>query len=661
MNVYIVNLSMVNPRFANEDDYYYNDSEGKCETTGRYTNEAPLRILIKRLKKQGQKLDCIVALASEKVRNEMILTSINETDDKIPDDIKDIFSGLTHYQYFEKVIRDEIEDINEWNIKQFLKLIPLPDKPEEIDIVKSVMTCYEYLLNLSKENDVNIYIESNGSFRPVMVMLTSLTNVLEKNSERIHVKSIYSMVKTKVTKIDDSKMIYASAELISAVDEFVYYGKSRSMKEYFKENCEKCCDENKDEIKRDIMELIESVESIASNLNLCRTQFVFKAFYDEHNSIKHKMDCFNKKYKNREEIPVVRIFMFVLKYIEEQFAILYPEGYENKYYANLMNVIEWCYKKDYLQQALTFCSETIPVFLFESGILYRKEVLDRYLENNNVFDKNYDKNYYFLVQLAGNYYEAKKRRIIIEDLNHLQHEDLELDLDYQEIRKTISQSFHQMNNAKQIDKMNHSIKKFIKIRKNKDADKLDKYMEGFGEKRSIIVNSNYMFTKKKKVTLEGLFYEDDLQNDSEEEKSERIKRALLTNYEFISFFCDLNNYGTKKTFDETNAKMDCLKKKLFPDNNMQCAFTEYAKKLEQYDYTRHMDDQFFGVNQKVKSSDINMRYLFFLYGLAKEQRNIANHASCLEGRIGFDSEQLKILLQELIKEYRRTLEIVERG
>lgn len=385
MNIMITNVSTIFlPKISNSKYSLSDDPE--LITDGVITNEAPIKLIMQKLKKENDKLDEIIFIVSKKAARkikEPSAETLKKMDKGQPELVEDVV-GETAVSYLRKKIQDAAVKY-ECDIPE-MKEVSIQDEPDDKDVVKCIMKVQDRLVKKSEEvgdnGIVNVHIEANGGIRYVMVMLTSIMNVLESQYKNINLQNVFSTVYDSgsfVNMVRNTKSTYISAQLVAAVNEFTNYGRISSLKNYF--NMQHSMDNSKDTWRmwNDIDKCIEKLSEISEALQLCRSSVILELFYGKRDGsefgINTILNKFKEQYKN-SDFADAKIFSYVIDIINKQYAYLYEDIENNKYAINnLPRVIKWCVDKDYIQQAITIYIEKMPEYYFHNGYI-DKEIVD---------------------------------------------------------------------------------------------------------------------------------------------------------------------------------------------------------------------------------------------------------------------------------------------
>ena len=431
INIMITNVSVINRYSENK----YTDVSGEySDITGYITNEPPVKYLMEKLNANQEKLDKLILIASDDVNRKVTIKLQRDGGNKEEVEKFEADYGNGKMTSVE-ILKDKIIKFSDE------KNIPCPefevvklsdggngDTFSEISDTAVVNAVDEVNQKLIEEShkccNLNVYIESNGGVRYVIVMLLSVMNILQKVYANIKLQGVYSMIYNKKTDdqkipILDTSMTYASIELLSAMNEFIYYGRAKALEDYFEKRFTKRkeSDEKYDPvIFQDIKKCINKLQKIADDMQLCRTEQIIDNFY-ESESIRDVLNKFKDTYANEKD-PDSKIFLSVIENIRSEYNDIYNNPNPNKF-LNLPKIIKWCIDKDYIQQALTLCSERLPQYFIESGILCISDKLRDCIQENisdNTNAEKYELSYYMISTFLNSVYREWILYIKVEEI-----------------------------------------------------------------------------------------------------------------------------------------------------------------------------------------------------------------------------------------------------
>ena len=639
VNIMITNVSVINRYLKNE----YTDESGQyADITGYITNEAPIKYLMQKLNATDEKLDKLILIASDDVNQKVEIKLQKDEGNK-----KEVEQFEADYGNGKMTSVEILEDkIAKFSIE---KNIPCP-KFEEVElsngvngdgfseisdtaVVNAVDEVNQKLIDESREcRNLNVYIESKGGVRYVIVMLLSVMNILEKVYANIKLQGVYSMIYNKKTEdkkipILDTSMTYASIELFSAMNEFIYYGRAKALEDYFEKRFTKRkeSDEKYDPvIFQDIKKCINKLQKIADDMQLCRTEQIIDDFY-ESESIRDVLNNFKLKYE-KEKDPDSKIFLSVIENILSEYTDIYANLNPNKF-LNLPKIIKWCIDKDYIQQALTLCSEKLPQYFIESGILCISDKLRDCIQENisdNTNAEKYELSYYMISTFFNSIYREWILYIKVEEILSMYDKEW---VGKKTVTKAMMQEFR--NKFKEYTTNEKKIPSLLKRHQSYWAEQLRKngskeqYLKCINEKIGELVKIRNNIQVNSKFSAGGNTVKDWI-------KSLNLQELYPSYVEQREIF--LKQIQAEKSVDLESHREDACKYNFFDlfDNEYL-----YADDIEHF------------------------IPIMVLYGILKGQRNLSNHAS----EVHEDSEryvltmnQIKSLITwelEKIEEYNR--------
>lgn len=623
VNIMITNVSVINRYLKNE----YTDESGQyADITGYITNEAPVKYLMQKLNATDEKLDKLILIASDDVNQKVEIKLQKDEGNK-----KEVEQFEADYGNGKMTSVEILEDkIAKFSIE---KNIPCPEFEvvelsdgvngdgfsgiSDTAVVNAVDKVNCKLIDESRKcRNLNVYIESNGGVRYVIVMLLSVMNILEKVYANIKLQGVYSMIYNKKTEdkkipILDTSMTYASIELFSAMNEFIYYGRAKALEDYFEKRFTKRkeSDEKYDPvIFQDIKKCINKLQKIADDMQLCRTEQIIDNFY-ESESIRDVLNKFKDTYANEKD-PDSKIFLSVIENIRSEYNDIYDNPNPNKF-LNLPKIIKWCIDKDYIQQALTLCSERLPQYFIESGILCISDKLRDCIQENisdNTNAEKYELSYYMISTFFNSIYREWILYIKVEEILSMYDKEW---VGEKTVTKAMMQEFR--NKFKEYTTNEKKIPSLLKRHQSYWAEQLRKngakeqYLECIHE------NMRALVIIKENVPKNGTF--------------------------------SVGGKEVKKWIKNLNLQ------ELYPSYVEQREiFLKQIQAEKSVDLESHREDackyNFFDLfdNEYLYADDIeHFIPIMVLYGILKGQRNLSNHAS----EVHEDSEKYVLTMNQI--------------
>lgn len=357
-NVMLLCMSPLKWMFGKSTYSYQLQDETIAYVCGRMTNEAPVKSLIKKLKKDhNQRLDRIVMICSEKVLSEIIRDDEplrNDSQKQLYQILHDYILSegkcmfnITHKDYFEWIIKNYAATVDDcYKEKEIdFNVTHISDFSDETDVIKAVTESASQVMKDYK--DINLYIDFNGGPRNVAVLIMGLSNLMKLRN--VTVKEITYMDfdnkerNNNIVSVENMNALFRVVDLVSGVNEYVSYGRIRILKEYFKS-----CDDQRIHI------ILRVLEDFSNNMQLCLTDYIMANKEQVKNALKSYQA--NTGASSSYEI----MFSFVAEDI--------LRGCRNLLEGSLPEMILWCIEKEFLQQALQLYIELVPAYLWDNKI-----------------------------------------------------------------------------------------------------------------------------------------------------------------------------------------------------------------------------------------------------------------------------------------------------
>lgn len=289
-------------------------SSDRGTVTGAMTNEPVMKYLSQKLSSQGERLDKIIAIVSEKIRTEPVECGGTQT---------------TSYDYFSRIAVCETgsSDI----------MIPVAEKSEMGELINDICSHID-------ADDV-IYIDTTGGFRKITNMLQLLTKILRYKGISNPV-SYYANLQEK--RIETTEEFITLTELADGVNEFASTGRSDQLSRCFGDAADSRLDA-----------LLSSMQRFTDNIRLCNVDNL----EDDLNALKKALEAFESSESGVTDTRVV-VLRQLIPVIREKFfgSSLSPE-------IDYCRMIGWCLDNGLVQQALTVFTEKIAIELFKREII----------------------------------------------------------------------------------------------------------------------------------------------------------------------------------------------------------------------------------------------------------------------------------------------------
>lgn len=369
MNVLLLALSTVSNGKLNCFSYQYRDEPS---FNGYYQLEPIPKFLNEKLEKEKQEhLDYIITLNTKEVNSSVLDTVICNSKNGIEYE----FCNITAKIFFEKMLCN-----GQKAFQQIPKIISIPIDVD--DIIPGIILAMNQLRELKeKSNDFNLYIDMHGGPRNTQMTFQTILSLLKHES--IYPSAIYTIImnKSKPNTIKDDTKYFDYIDFVSGMNEFLNFGKPISIKSL----------NNLNDLS--LRDFTEKANQVADALTLCDMSVFQKSLEDMSNWL------------NNREIKQDSLLELFIKNIRMDYGVLLKEDHD------VIDEIQWCLTKGYLQQALTLIESKMPEELFKKGIFH------------------YDEN--FMVEIKKDPDKSKiKVKDAIECAKAMQHREWESDINY---------------------------------------------------------------------------------------------------------------------------------------------------------------------------------------------------------------------------------------
>lgn len=381
-NVLLLCMSPLNLR-ARINEYSYKRKDGSNGTVKAImTNEAPTKAVIEILNERGgdNHLDKVVMIRSDAVKKPIEIDEKTAEQIHIGQYIKN--SNFSHVDLYKKRISDYVQDerLDYKNRKIEYAAVDIADFTEDYEVSGSVIKAARLVAAAGEK--VNLFIDFNGGQRYVAFMILAIANLMKIRN--VDIDQILTMnfdnKKDEKVFIQNMKPVFDSFDLVSGINEYVNYGRIKTLRKYFESPHNK-----------EINKILEEMEKFSNNLQLCRTGYVMENRAD----LLQRLQKYSEQSAKMENPDTYeQLFAYV---VDDILA-----GYKDLLKGALPDIIRWCVDKDFIQQALTFTAEEMPGYFWKSGILkaseQEKKEYDKFLEllhkkNHCKLKKHYRKKY----------------------------------------------------------------------------------------------------------------------------------------------------------------------------------------------------------------------------------------------------------------------------
>ena len=267
----------------------------------------------------------------------------------------------SHYSLFKKHLQDEFEFFNDNSFENsdFNEIENANNNEYDAfsELVASAKIMADKIIDYKKsvDGEIAVHVDLTGGLRIAAFLISTVVQLLE-HKKGITIKDyIYSQFFSNnyPGRIFNASEIVQSSSLAAGAEAFMQYGSATVLCNYIDEHEQKG-------ISGSLKNLADSMDNFSESLMLCRAGTL-------HNATKRLKESIADFEKSEKDNPYDKLFSVFLNEIKEKYSTVISYKDENDYRSRL-NIIEWCAKNNYLQQAMTFYTEWIPTILVQSGI-----------------------------------------------------------------------------------------------------------------------------------------------------------------------------------------------------------------------------------------------------------------------------------------------------
>ena len=299
--------------------------------------------------------------------------------------------GVTHLEFLKARLVAEFPALQD----KFIEC-SYPDGIDDLDacIIK-VAEIAEEAKQYAAENptaQVVMHADMTGGFRHASMMMLSIMQLLKYSGIEIG-EVLYSDMNQK--RVYQATSIHRMFDLISGADEFVNYGSVKGIRQYFASLAPS-------QQSVELRELLAAMENFSDAIKVCRTAEIKRVLRE----LNGKIQSFKQVEEARKSMPE-KVFSKIIGTIQAEYGplIAAPETSE-------LDIIQWCVRRDLLQQAMTLYTEWMPIYFEETKICYPvdeniKNLCELQVEKQKA--SSWQK--YFITQYTWNYGSNVRERM----------------------------------------------------------------------------------------------------------------------------------------------------------------------------------------------------------------------------------------------------------
>lgn len=415
----------------------YSIADGSEPVTTLHSNESAVYKLDALLKAKGEKIDKIFVFSSKATRSEILFDKLSPVlktkkyeeitvlakkclnkDDASKEDheklkaILDESNGPTTLDFFKDRIKGIVAPSDVISVPYNENATmdkALSDIGEMGKIVLKELTKIRGENPALSEEDlsqgITIHADMTGGMRNASMMMLGVMRLLDFSKLKMGMV-LYSNWEAgrSVNFVEDSGDVYRFFDLVAGATEFARYGSVEKLTEYYgMADGDDLAFNEKYGISRQLFELIKAMGYFARSIKLCR----YGEFEDACRALSDRISAFEKngpEYVDAND----KIFATLLPTIKESYKkILGPH--------DDLDIITWCVKQGYLQQAMTLYTERVPEFISDNGFYKLNGKIKKKIKDK-IKDDVISESVYVLCRLDTRLKTAPSLKKILKDM-----------------------------------------------------------------------------------------------------------------------------------------------------------------------------------------------------------------------------------------------------
>lgn len=351
-NVILLNMSLMNN--TAERAYYRVDLEDKAyRVSGINSMAAGTKAILLRLNQEKKKIDRIVVLHTKEANDSYV-----QYKGEICDFAYNCKSNVDYYSgqdVIETVPVNALEDIAGTDMNTLFCDVEVGDTQLNVKSIEGILSLISFEDSEEVIDKVNLFVDTQGGNRAVTNMINAVIEMTEfisfkgLNSSGIKIRCVDRYAtnynrnngSNKLNSVYVASSHYQINNLVSAMKAFLNYGKAEQLEEYITNLKDGREYENE-------KKLVKVIQRIADAIQICSSDSMEQAL-NYLSSIVH--DSTLQYEDSYFELLINQICMDYGKLLDEHTAV---------------DTIEWCFRKGFTQQALTYIESKIPdVYLHE--------------------------------------------------------------------------------------------------------------------------------------------------------------------------------------------------------------------------------------------------------------------------------------------------------
>lgn len=383
VNIFITFFTVI---YGSKEKQTYNYCmDGRRESAyveGRFTNEAPIYSMARMLQEKGEKIDYIYGFSTNDERKENFEIQIKGEEGKRPT----YKNQVEFFQIFLKECCPALEQTD-------FRFIDFEYPTEHLDkecVDQAIRAAAQIKADMYEErfdwSDCRLYVDVTGGIRSAGMILSQIVQLLQHDGMTVE-KFLYSDFHTDATpnRLFNIASLASLSHLIAGADAFVRYGSSLALEEYFDYDYESDAGRTRT-LSAPLRKLLHAMHSYSDVMQICQVNEIKNVLV----ALNHALDEFSQ-HEIAEDSLKEKAFALMLDTIRNAYEDIlhYAEDEEAALYYEM---IRWCLKNGFTQQAMTLYVEWMPVYLEEKRVFYPtwREVMEEKMADRQ--DPSWQKN-----------------------------------------------------------------------------------------------------------------------------------------------------------------------------------------------------------------------------------------------------------------------------
>lgn len=463
-------------------DYQVSDEWEAGYVTGSFTNEAPLYSIAKMLGERGEQIDYIYGFSTNDERKPHFEVQVFGEAEKRP-------PYEDQVEFFQKFMKERCKGLAKTEFRFIDFVYPTADLDREC-ADQAIRAAAKIKNDMKAQgfawSDCRLYVDVTGGIRAADMVLSQIIQLLQHDGMQVE-RILYSDYQREAAipnRLFNLTSFTSLSRLISGADAFVRYGSSLTLEEYFDYDYESDAGRST-ELSEPLRKLLHAMHRYSDVMQICQVNEIKNVLVD----LKRALDEFSQ-HTIVEESLKERAFSLMLDTIQSAYEdiLRYAEGEEAALYYEM---IRWCLKNGFTQQAMTLYVEWMPVYLEEKRVFYPawREVMEEKMADRQ--DPSWQKNVFAIC--TKELYALKRQEYCLdrfkEALDGMKTEEKDplKSLDREIFAKGREELRFLIENKENIEKMREETDKVQYLERLPRLKELYKMIQEYPPKRKAIV------------------------------------------------------------------------------------------------------------------------------------------------------------------------------